>query len=39
VEDPNLPFSNSKLGHKKKIRICPAIQLKHYSEVYPYMEF
>jgi hypothetical protein len=39
VEDPNLPFSNSKLGLKKEVRIYPAIQPKHYSKVYPYLEF
>jgi len=35
VEYPNQPFSNSKLGHKREVRICPAIQPKHCSEVYP----
>jgi len=26
VEDPNLSFSNSKLGHKREVIICPEIQ-------------
>jgi hypothetical protein len=36
---PNLPFSNPKFGHKREAIICPAIQPKHCSEVYPYLEF
>jgi len=35
VEDPNMPFLNSKFGYKREVRICPAIQPKHCSEVYP----
>jgi hypothetical protein len=36
---PNLPFSNSKFGHKSEVKICPVIQPKYYLEFYPYLEF
>jgi len=39
VEDTNLPFSNSKFGHKREVRICPAIQPKDCSEFYPNLPF
>jgi len=39
VEDPSLPFSNSKFGHKREVRICSAIQPKYCSTIYLYLEF